>query len=147
MDKYKYVLLMSAVILTIIIGYYTIITAEIPIVEPEALNVEIRTDDTTYLLGEEIEVSIYLYNNRLTTVQIRKEEGLSVWTNVIISSSFHDLYRISPFEGLSLTVNAKTRILYGKITFQAEVTGTYTIECLGEQITLKVIFHREASNL
>jgi len=138
---------MSTVTLIILIGYYTIIIAKIPFVEPEALDVEIRTDDTTYLLGEEIEVSIYLYNNHLTAVQINKEGGLSVWTAVTISSPFHDLYTIHSFEGSSPTVNAKTRILYGKITFQAEVTGTYTIECLGEQIRLKVIFHREASNL
>ena len=138
---------MSTVILIIIIGYFTIIIAKIPVVEPEALDVEICTDDTSYLLGEEIEVSIYLFNNRLTAVQIRKDEGLSVWTAVTVSSPFHDLYTIHSFEGSSPTVNAKTRILYGKITFQAEVTGTYIIECLGEKITLNVIFHREDSNL
>ena len=138
---------MLTVILIIIIGYYTIIIAKIPVVEPEAFVVEIRTDDTTYLLGEEIEVSIYLYNNHLTAVQIRKDEGLSVWTAVTVSSPFLDHQDIHSFEGSSPTVNAKTRILYGKITFQAEVTGTYTIECLGEKMTLNVIIHHEDSNL
>ena len=147
MDKYKHILLLSAVILIIIIGYYTIITAKTSVVELEALDVEILTDDTIYLQGEKIEVSIYLYNDRLTDVQINQEGGLSVEIPVWISSTFHKIFRIHSVEGSSFNIPAKSRILWGKTTFIAEVTGSYTIECLGEKVTMKVVFQREASNL
>jgi len=78
LDKYKPILLLSAVILIIIIGYYTIITAKTPVVNLGALDVEVITDDTIYLLGEEIELSVYLYNDRLRDVQI-EDVGFVVW--------------------------------------------------------------------
>ncbi len=145
-EKYKPILLLSAVILIIIIGYYTIITAKTPVVDPRALDVEIHTDDAIYLLGEEIEVGIYLYNDRLTAVRI-EQEGLSVGIAVTISSTFHDVYNIHNVEGSSFAVPAKSRILWGKTSFTAEVTGSYTIECLGKKITLNIVFQREDSTV
>jgi hypothetical protein len=142
LDKYKPILLLSAVILIIIIGYYTAIMAKTPVVDPRALGVEIDTDGALHLLGEEIEVGVYLYNDRLTAVRI-EQEGLTVWIAVMISSTFHDIYSGRYFEGSSITVPAKSRILWGKITFTAEVTGSYVVECLGEKAILNVVFQRE----
>ncbi len=51
MVKYKHILMLSAAILIIIIGYYTTIKAKTLIVDLGALDVEVITDDTTYLLG------------------------------------------------------------------------------------------------
>ncbi len=123
------------------------ITAETPVVNPEALEVEILTDDAIYLLGDRIEVSIYLYNDRLTAVQIKKEGDLSVEIPVFVSSTFHKLYSIQGVEVSSPRVPAKSRILWGRTAFTAEVTGLYTIECLGEKVTVKVVFQEEDSNL
>lgn len=145
-NKYIPILLMATVLLIVIIGYHTTITDETPIVEPRALNIEIQTDDNVYLLGEEIEVSVYLFNNRLTAVKV-EQEGLSVGIGVWMYSSLSDDSVISFVEGPSITIPAKSRILWGKTTFKARVTGTYTIECLGEKVSVKVVFQKEDSNL
>jgi hypothetical protein len=79
LDKYKNILLLSAVILIIVIGYYTIITTKTPAVNLGSLDVEVITDDTIYLLGEEIELSVYLYNDRLRDVQI-EDAGFVAWS-------------------------------------------------------------------
>ena len=149
MDKYKPILLLSAVILIIIIGYYTIITAKTPVVNLGALDVEVITDDTIYLLGEEIELSVYLYNDRLRDVQI-VDDGFTVLSYYAHEKSTKSIKSIegSPLnDPVLLTVPAKSRILYGRTTFKAEVTGSFIIECLGEKITLKIVFHHEDSNL
>ena len=145
-NKYIPILLMTTVLLIILIGYHTTITDKTPIIEPRALNIDIQTDDNIYLLGEEIEVSIYLFNNRLTAVKIEQEE-LSVGIGVWIYSTFNKDSIIHTVEGSSITVPAKSRILWGKTTFKAKITGTYTIECLGKKVTVKVVFQEEDSNL
>lgn len=147
--KFNPVLLLSAVILILIIGYYTVMTAETPVVNLGALDVEVVTDDTVYLLGEEIELSVYLYNDRLRDVQV-EDEGFTVFSYYAHEKS---VKTITPIEGspmnnpVLLTVPAKSRILYGRTTFKAEVTGWFIIECLGEKITLKIVSHHEDSNL
>lgn len=147
--KVKPILLLSAIILIIIIGYHTIITAETPVFNLGALDVEVVTDDKIYLLGEEIELSVYLYNDRLRDVQI-EDAGFTVFSYYAHEKS---VKTITPIEGSPmnnpalLTVPAKSRILYGRTTFEAEVTGWFIIECLGEKITLKIVFHHEDSNL
>ena len=149
MDKYKPILLLSAVILIIIIGCYTIITAKTPVVTLGALDVEVLTDDTIYLLGEEIALSVYLYNDRLRDVQI-EDVGFVVWSYYAHEKSTKTIGSIggSPINNPAwLTVPAKSRILYGRTTFKAGVTGWFIIECLGEKITLKIVFHHEDSNL
>ena len=149
MDKYKHILLLSAVILIIIIGYCTIIAAKTPVVNLGTLDVEVLTDDTIYLLGEEIELSVYLYNDRLRDVQI-VDEGFTVCFYYAHEKSTKSGKFIegSPLNNpVLLTVPAKSRILYGRTTFNAEVTGSFIIECLGEKITLKIVFHHEDSNL
>ena len=148
-DKYKPILLLSAVILIIIIGYYTIITANTPVVNLGALDVEVLTNDTIYLLGENIEVSIYLYNDRLRDVQI-EDVGFVVTAYYAHEKSPKSIASIegSPINNPAwVTVPAKSRILYGRTTFKAEVTGSFIIECLGEKITLKIVIHHEDSNL
>ena len=149
MDKYKPVLLLSAVILIIIIGYYTVITAETPVVNLGALDVEVVTDNTIYLLGEEIELSVYLYNNRLRDVQV-EDTGFGVFSYYAHEKSTMSIRSIegSPMNNPALlTVPAKSRILYGRTTFKARATGWFIIECLGKKITLKIVFHHEDSNL
>ena len=148
MDKYKPVLLLSAVIL-IIIGYYTVITAETPVVNLWALDVEVVTDDTIYLLGEEIELSVYLYNDRLRDVQV-EDTGFGVFSYYAHEKSTMSIRSIegSPLNNPALlTVPAESRILYGRTTFKARATGWFIIECLEEKITLKIVFHHEDSNL
>lgn len=147
--KVKPILLLSAVILIIMIGYYTVITAETAVVNLGALDVEVITDDTIYLLGEEIELSVYLYNDRLRDVQV-EDAGFSVFSHYAHEKSTMSIMSIegSPMNNPALlTVPAKSRILYGRTTFKAEVTGWFIIECLGEKITLKIVFHHEDSNL
>lgn len=149
LDKYKPVLLLSAVILIIVIGYYAVITAETPVVNLGALDVEVVTDDTIYLLGQEIELSVYLYNDRLRDVQV-EDAGFTVFSYYTHEKSTTSIRSIegSPMNNPSLlTVPAKSRILYGRTTFKAKVTGWFIIECLGEKITLKIVFHHEDSNL
>lgn len=137
---------MTGFLLIVMIGYYAIFIYETPIVEPRELDVTIQTDDNVYLLGENIEVSVYLYNNRLTPVKI-DQEGLSVGIGVWMYSSLSDDSVISFVEGSSITVPAKSRILWGKTTFKAMVTGTFTIECSGEKVTVKVVFQEEETTL
>ena len=65
-NKNQYILLLTTFILVVIVGYYYVIyIVETPIVGPGGLVVEIQTDRDAYVLGEEIEISVYLYNDRL----------------------------------------------------------------------------------
>ena len=142
LNKNRSFLLMSTFILIIIIGYITIINADPPVVDPSTLDVEIFINDSTYNIGEEIEVRIYLHNNRFRAVKIDQED-LSSRIPVTISSTFHEIYQIHGIEGSSTVVKAKTRIFWGMTTFAVGVTGTFTIECLGEKVIIKVIFQDE----
>ena len=144
--RYIPILLITTVILIVIIGYRTMITDKTPIVEPRALDVETQTDDKVYLLGEEIEVSVYLFNDRLGPVRIEQGE-LSVETSVWIHAPLSDDTMIHFIKVSSTNVPAKSRVLWGKTTFEAKSTGTYTIECLGEKVTVKVVFQEEDLNL
>ena len=144
--KYVPILLMTGLLLIVMIGYYAIFIYETPVVEPGELDVTIQTDDNIYLLGENIEVSVYLYNNRLTPVKI-DQEGLSYGIGVWIYSPLSDVSVISMVEGSSITVPAKSRMLWGKTTFKATATGTFTIECSGEKVTVKVVFKEEETTL
>jgi len=142
-NKNLYILLMTTFILIIIVGYYyVVLTGETPIVEPRELIVEIQTNSDTYVLGEDIEISVYLYNDRLRAVRIEQGE-LSVETSVWIHAPLSDDTMIHFIKGSSTIVPARSRVLWGKTTFEARSTGGYTIECLGEKVTIKVLFQNE----
>jgi len=73
--KNQYILLLTTFIFVVIVGiYYVVYIGETPIVGPRGLVVEIQTDRDAYVLGEEIEISIYLYNDRLRPVRIEQGE-------------------------------------------------------------------------
>ena len=144
-NKNQYILLMTTFILIIIIGYYYVIyIGETPIVGPRGLVVEIQTDRDAYVLGEEIEISVYLYNDRLRPVRIEQGE-LIVETPLWIRPPLSDVSMIHYIEGSSMTVPARSRVLWGKTTFEASSTGGYAIECLGEKVTIRVLFYKEES--
>lgn len=139
-NKNLYILLMTTFILVVIVGYYYVVyIGETPIVGPRGLVVEIQTDRDAYVLGEEIEISVYLYNDRLRPVRIEQGE-LIVETPVWIRPPLSDVSMIHYIEGSSITVPARSRVLWGKTTFEPRSTGGYTIECLGEKVTIKVAF-------
>lgn len=126
--------------MVVIVGYYYVVyIGETPIVGPRGLVVEIQTDRDAYVLGEEIEISVYLYNDRLRPVRIEQGE-LIVETPVWIRPPLSDVSMIHYIEGSSITVPARSRVLWGKTTFEPRSTGGYTIECLGEKVTIKVAF-------
>jgi hypothetical protein len=146
-NKNQYILLMTTFILIIIVGYYYVIyIGETPIVGPRKLVVEIQTDSDAYVLGEDIEISVYLYNDRLRPVRIEQRK-LIVETPVWIRPPLSDVSMIHYIEGSSMTVPARSRVLWGKTTFEPRSTGYYTIECLGEKVTIKVVFLHEDTTL
>ncbi len=94
-------------------------------------------------------MSVYLYNDRLRDVQI-VDDGFVVFSYYAHEKGTKSIKSIegSPLNNPAwLTVPAKSRILYGRTTFKAEDTGSFIIECLGEKITLKIVFHHDNSNL
>jgi len=145
-SKYIPILLITGLLLIVMIGYYATFIYETPVVEPSELDVTIQIDDNVYLLGEDIGVNVYLYNNRLTPVKI-DQEGFSIGIGVWMYSPLSDVSVIRMVEGPSITVPAKSRILWGKTTFKATATGTYTIECSGKKVTVKVVFQEEETTL
>jgi len=146
-NKNLYILLTTTFIFVVIVGYYYVVyIGETPIVEPRALAVEIQTDRDAYVLGEEIEISVHLYNDRLRPVRIEQGE-LIVGTPVWIRPPLSDVSMIHFIEGSSITVPARSRVLWGKTTFEPRSTGGYTIECLGEKVTIKVAFIDEDTTL
>jgi hypothetical protein len=134
---------MAALILIAILGYHQfILTSEAPIVALRALDVEIKTSRDVYVLGEDVEVSVYLYNDRWTPVRIGQEGltfGISVWMHV----SFTDDMSGGFVSNSSTVVPARSRILWGKTTFQTKSTGTFTLECVGKRVTVKVVIQDE----
>jgi hypothetical protein len=143
--KNQYILLLTTFILVILVGYcYVVYIGETPIVGPRGLVVEIQTDRYAYVLGEEIEISVYLYNDRLRPVRIEQGE-LIVETPVWIRPPLSDVSMIHYIEGSSMTIPARSRVLWGKTTFEPRSTGGYAIECLGEEATIRVLFYKEES--
>jgi hypothetical protein len=138
-EKHNSILILSGIILVLIIGYSSL-TSRTSIVGLRELDVEIITDNDVYLVGEEVEVSVYLYNSRITAVTLSQEKGqIKESTTVKISHLFEDI-RYSSFVGSPATIPARSKILYGKTSFTAEVYGSYLLECLGERITVTVEF-------
>jgi len=44
-----------------------------------------------------------------------------------------------------MTIPARSRVLWGKTTFEPRSTGGYAIECLGDKVTIRVLFNKEES--
>jgi len=141
-NKNWYILFTTANILITIIGYHHVLTGEAQIVEPRELDVDIQTAGYVPVLGEDIEISVYLYNDRFTPVRIA-QGGLPVSSPVWIQSPLSNDSTIHYIRCSSAVVPARSRIIWGQTTFKPVSTGTFTIEYLGERVTVRVVFQDE----
>lgn len=140
--KLRPVLMTLAVFLTLIVSYQLFISVKPTAVDVKDLDVEIYMSDSTYLLGEEIEVDIYLYNRNLKAVKIDQGE-LSIGVPVTISSDLLKVYKIHHLQGVPTVIRGNSRVLLGKTVFRAEATGVYTIDCLGQRKIINIVFIKD----